>query len=161
MGRTYTVVFENVAVSAAQDLFQIKGAAGKILKIKRCWVGAADTSLVTAQSIRTRCRYLPATVTDGSGGTTPTPQKVDPGDAAASFTALANNTTQATTNGTAAVLAVSGDHIYAGAGPNSYQWQSGKEPTIGPSESFTFELLSTVSGTVHLSGTVEVEEHGG
>ncbi len=158
MPRSYTVVFDNVTVTAAQDLFQIKGAAGKILKIKRCWVGPTNTTLVTAQSLRTRCRFLPATVTDGSGGSTPTPQKVDPGDAAASFTALANNTTQASSSGTAVVIATSGDHIYAG---NRYDFRQGAEPTVGPSESFTFELLSTVSGTVALSGTIEVEEHGG
>jgi hypothetical protein len=32
----------------------------------------------------------PATVTDGSGGSTPSPTKMDQGDAAATFTALAN-----------------------------------------------------------------------
>lgn len=158
MGRIYRVTFSNVVVAAAQDLLQVKGASGKILKIREWWYGATDTTLVTAQGLRSRSRYLPATVTDGSGGTTPTPAKTDPGDAAASFTALANNTTPATSSGTAIVLDESGDHIY-----NGYrkQWRAGAEPTIGPSESWVGELLSTMSGTVHLSGGVEVEEMGG
>jgi len=156
MARQYKVTFEGVAVSAAQDLVQINGAAGKMVRIIRAWVGATDTSLPTAQMLQTRCRYLPATVTNGSGGTSPTPAKTDPGDAAASFTALANNTTKATTNGTAVVWDERGDHIYSGV-ESSFP----ERPPIGPSESFVFELLSTVSGTVHLSGGVLVDEIGG
>src|SRR4051794_5105874 len=105
MPRIYTVSFENVSVSAAQDLLQIKGASNKVLRILRRWVSATDTTIPTAQMLRLRERFLPATVTDGSGGSTPTPAKRDQGDAAATFTALANNTTPATTNGTAVVLA--------------------------------------------------------
>lgn len=158
MPRQYTVVTENVAVAAAQDLAQIVGAAGKTLKIKRVHVGATDTTLVTAQGLRLRARFLPATVTNGSGGSAPVPQKQDPGDAAASFTALANNTTQATTTGTAVVLRNWGVHIFAGL---DFSFPSGQEPVVGPSESFTFELLSTVTGTVHLTMEVDVEEAGG
>jgi len=158
MGRRYVVTFEQVSVSVAQDLLQIKGAAGKMLKILRMYVNPSNTTLVTAQSISCRGRFLPATVTDGSGGSTPTPQKVDPGDAAASFTALANNTVKATSSGTAVIMAEVAAHIYAGV---DFSWRPGGEPTVGPSTSFVFELLSTVSGTVSLSGGVEVEEIGG
>lgn len=158
MGRVYRVFFEDVAVSAAQDLLQVKGAAGKIVKVREWWWGCTNTSLATSQGVKTRCRFLPATVTDGSGGSSPTVQKSDVGDAAASFTALANNTTKATTSGTAIVLDESGDHLY-----NGYRkrFQPGSEPVVGPSESWVGELLSTVSGTVNLSGGVEVEEIGG
>lgn len=157
MPRMYRVTFEGVLVSGAtNDLIQINGAAGKILRIKRYWWGNTNTTLATAQMIQTRCRFLPATVTNGSGGTTPTPQKLDPGDAAASFTSLANNTTKATTSGTAAILDEQGEHIFAGV---DISFQS--PPIIGPSEAFVFELLSTVTGTVNLSGGIEVEEMGG
>lgn len=158
MPRSYTVVFEAVAVSAAQDLVQVIGATGKILEIVRAWVGPTDTTLVTAQSISTRCRFLPATVSNGSGGSSPTPQPFDPGDSAASFSAKANSTSKATTSGTASVLSERGDHIYQGA---EFNFPDGRRPTVGPSESFVFELLSSVSGTVHLSGGVEVLERGG
>jgi hypothetical protein len=156
MPRAYAITFENVAVSAAQDLIQVTGASGKIFRPIRAWVKATDTTLPTAQMIRTRCRFLPATVTNGSGGSTPTITKLDPGDAGASITALANNTTQATTNGTALVLDEGGDHIYSG-----YDVTFAVRTPVGPSEAFTFELLSTVTGTVHLSGGVIVEEFGG
>jgi hypothetical protein len=157
MSRRYTVVFESVATTAAQDLIQVKGASGKVLRILRAWWGCTNTTLATSQSISTRCSYLAATVTDGSGGTTPTPRKMDPGDAAASFTALANNTTPATSSGKV-TLDESGDHLY-----NGYRsgWSEKSAPVVGPSESFAMELLSTPSGTVNLSGGVEVEEIGG
>lgn len=160
MGRIYTVNFSAVSISAAQDLVQIKGASNKVVKIRRCWLGPTDTTLVTAQSLSLRTRLLPATVTDGSGGSTPTPRRADPGDAAATFTALANNTTQATTNGTATICKQNGVHIYGAGGGDVFVWEKGTEPIVVPSTSFVFELLSTVSGTVTLSGGVEVEEIG-
>jgi hypothetical protein len=157
MPRIYSVTFEQVAVSAAQDLVQITGASGKMCLIKSVEVYPTDTTLVTAQDWALRSRFLPATVTNGNG-TSATPQKNDPGDAAASFTAIVNSTTKATTSGTAVTQREWGGHIFAGF---AYTWPTGSEPTVGPSEAFVFELLSTVSGTVHLSGTVLVAEIGG
>jgi hypothetical protein len=156
--RTYDVSFEQVAVTAAQDLVTILGAAGKICRIKRVRVSATDTSIPTAQMLSLRERYLPVTVTAGAGGSTPTPRQLDPGDAAASVTAHANDTTKTTTNGTALVVNEIGCHIYAGY---DYTYPPDARPIVGPSEAFVFELLSTVSGTVHLSGGVTVEEMGG
>lgn len=158
MARRYRVTFEAVAVSAAQDLIQLKGAAGKMLLVRRFWVGATDTTAPTNQQLSLRARYLPATVSDGSGGSTPTPQKTDPGDAAASATALANDTTKATTGGTAVILYENGVNIYAG---DDQRRALDEAYPIGPSESFVWELLSSASGTVHLSGGVEFDEIGG
>jgi len=154
MGRMYSVSFTAVSVTAAQDLIGIYGAAGKMCRPRRVSVNIAASTLPTAVGLELRCRFLPATVTAGSGGTAPTPQKLDPGDAAASFTARANDTTPATTSGTAAVLESNGCHIFAG-----YDYRFSFPPNIGPSEAFVFELLNTVTAT--LSGTVIVEELGG
>lgn len=154
-GRIYKIEFENVLVAAAQDLVQVKGAAGKIVEILRCWVGCVDVTVATGQMMRLRARFLPATVTDGSGGTAGT-VVAEPGDAAASLTALINNTTPATTSGTAAVHYANGCHLYQGD-----NWRFDSPIPVGPSESFVYELLSTVSGTVHLSGGVLVRELGG
>lgn len=156
MGRRYRVIFSEVTVSAAQDLIQITGAAGKIVKILRQWVDAPATTLPTNQGLSIRSRILPATVTNGSGGSSPTIYKSDIGDSSASFTAMANNTTKATTNGTAVIVEQGGDNIYAG---HDHYYIT--PPLVGPSQAFVFELLSTVTGTVVLSGGVEVEEIGG
>ena len=156
MARTYAVTFEQISVSSPQDLVQVKGAAGKMLRILRIFTSATDTTAPTNQQLSLRARFLPATVTDGSGGSTDTPRPMDPGDASASFTALINNTTKATTNGTAAVVEENACNVFSG-----YDYMFPRPPVVGPSESFVFELLSTVSGTVHLSGGVLVEEMGG
>lgn len=156
MPRIYRVTFEEVAVTAAQDLVQISGAAGKMVRILRRWVGATDTTLPTEQMLALRERFLPATVTNGSGGTTPTITKNDPGDAAASATALVNNTTKATTSATAVVL----NEASVDSKLSYDEWYL-NPPLIGPGEAYVFELLSTVSGTMHLSGGVEIEESGG
>ncbi len=155
MARAYTVTFEQVLVAAAQDLVQINGAAGKLVRIKRIWWGSTDTTPPVAQMLSLRARFLPATVTNGNGSAV-TPQKLDPGDAAASATALANSTTKAATTGTAAILEENGAHVYTG-----YDYTFPQAPVIGPSEAFVFELLSTPSGTLHLSGGVTFEEAGG
>ena len=156
MPRTYAVTSEEVACSAPQDLAQIIGAAGKTLRIMEVTAAMADTSPPTNQQLALRCRFLPATVTNGSGGTSPTPQPFDPGDASASFTAKANSTSKATTNGTASILREDAANSFAG-----YSYMFPRPPVIGPSESFVFELLSTPVGTPHISMTVVVEESGG
>lgn len=149
MPHKYTVLFDNVSVSAAQDLISLKCGASNPIRILRYWVGLTDTTIATSQSIRLRARYLPATVTQGSGGSTPTPGKLgnqtDPGS---NTTAHANDTSQATTGGTAVVLDAVGVHIY-----NGYDSAvAGRDPIdIAVSAGFTWELESTVSGTVHLS----------
>lgn len=155
MGRRYNVISENVAVAAIQDLAQILGATGKIVMIRRVKWANTDNALPTAQMLRTTCTYLPATVTNGSGGTTPTPAPIDQGDAAASFTAKTNNTVQATTSGTAVQKWASGDHIQAGL-------EKTFDPPIpvGPSESFVFSLITAPSSSVHLTTVVECEEIG-
>ena len=155
MSRMYSVTFEAVSVSAPQDLFQIIGASGKVLRIIDISLADIDTTEPTNQQLSLRCRLLPATVTNGSGGSAPTPQPFDPGDAAASFTAKANSTTKATTGGTASVIREDGCNIAAG-----YAFPFSAPPIVISGTSFVFELLSTVSGTCTMSGTCTVEEIG-
>lgn len=158
MPRIYEITFENVAVSAAQDLVSLKGGAARTVKIKRMRVAATNTSIPTAQMLELRASLASATLTAGSGGTAPTPRPVDLGDAAATFTARANDTSKATTSGAFTIVEESGCHIYAGY---DFSYPQGREPVFGLNEGFVFELLSTVSGTVNLSGGVTVEETGG
>lgn len=155
MPRAYAITFEGVSVSAAQDLVQVIGSAGKTVRVLRQWVSATNTTAPTNQQLQLRSRFLPATVSNG-GGSSATPQPLDPGDAAASCSAKVNSTSKATTSGTASTLEENGCNIFAG-----YDYAFPKPPVIGNSESFVFELLSTVSGTVNLSGGVLVEETGG
>jgi hypothetical protein len=155
MPRRYTVTSEATTATAASDLLQIKGAANKVLIIVRWWWRPYDNTLATAQVLATRCRRLPATVTDGNGSAI-TPRAYDFGDVAATFTALGNNTTKATTNGTATIHDEAGAHIY-----NGYDQQPEKGIIIAPSQSFVFELLnSTVQNAPLLQFGAEVDEIG-
>jgi hypothetical protein len=158
MPRRYVVSAANISLTAASDLVQIKNGSGsnKIVRVIRWWWKPTDNSLATAQVLMTRCRRLPATVSDGSGGATPTPVPFDGGDTAATFSALTNNTSKATTNSTAVVVDEAGAHIY-----NGYEQQPEEPVIIAPAQSFVFELTSaSIQGTVHASVGVEVEEEG-
>ena len=157
MSRVYSVSFENIAVTAAQDLICITGASSsKITRIISCNVGATNTTLPTAQMLEIRCRLLGATVSAGTGGNSFTPIKLDQGDSAASSTGYINATGKATTSGTAYVLFEDAAHIFAG---HSITFPS--RPIVSNGEAFVYELLSTVSGTVNMSGSVYFEEIGG
>lgn len=156
MGRVYRVCFDNVLLTGAGDLLQIKGVAHKTLKIRRQWAGVPDTSPLTNQNLSFRGRVLPVTVSDG-GGSSAGISKTDQGDAAASFSALGYSTSKATTNGTAVEEETVGVNVYGGY---AQDFSDRAQPTIRDDASWVFELLSTPSGTVHLSGGVEVEEIG-
>ncbi len=154
IGRAYEVTFSNVACTALQDLFQIIGATGKMCLVTYVSVACTDVT-PTSQNCSIRARFLPATVTNGSGGSSPTPA-AQPGDSAASFTAKANNTTPATTSGTAVVHLSDAFFISGG-----YSMQFNPPIPVGPSESAVIELINNPSGTITLSGTCRVTEIGG
>lgn len=165
MGRLYRVTFENILVAAPQDLvaLYLPTSAGnfKQIDLLRYWLGATNTTLPTAQMLQVRLRWLPATVTAGSIGNAATPILEDQGDSAAKCTARVNDTTKATTNGTAVILDEQTCHIYNGFDSAS----TGQDPFPLPNNSTAaqaavFELLSTVSGTVNLSGGIEFSEAG-
>lgn len=155
MPRVYTASFKFVTISAAQDLVALKGSTGKVCRFRRAWLQMNDTTLQTAQGLRLNSKYGSATVTLGSGGSSPTPRPMDPGDSAASFTAVANATTPSTTSGAFTDLTPSGGHNYGG-----YDFSYKDAPLFGLNEGCIFELNSTVSGTCNFSGGVEVEELG-
>jgi len=157
MPRVYTVSFKAVTISAVQDLISAKGSSGKTCRVRRIWLYMNDTTLQTAQGLKLNLKYGNATVTLGSGGSTPTPRPVDAGDAAASFTAHANDTSQATTSGSFVDITPVGGHNYAGF---DYTFPKGEEPVFGLNEGVIFELNSTVTGTCNFSGGMTIEETG-
>lgn len=102
MARTYTVPFTATAITAAQDLWEITPADDKPVKILGLVIGQY-TDVGDAASENLSVKISRGWGTSGSGGTTPTPSPVGQADAAAGFTAEANNTTVAST-GTEVVL---------------------------------------------------------
>jgi hypothetical protein len=150
----FTIVCENVSVTAVQDLLAAYAASTKKLQLLAVEIGASGQTTVGNYPIR--LRYLPSTVTAGSGGASVTPKNVNPDGASPSFTAARNNTTQATTGGTASdVVATMLNPI------NGYYWQApvgvGDEPKADLSGAFIVSL-DAVSGTLNISATMWVRE---
>lgn len=90
--RFYTVEFENVAVTAAQDFFSITPADDKPVRIAGLFLSqSSDTGDAAEELLRYRIIRGHATV--GSGGSAPTPRPIDRSGTAAGFTARVNDTT--------------------------------------------------------------------
>jgi hypothetical protein len=151
--RTYTVGFKNVSVSVVQDLLCVYSGASGAFEIHDFTVG--QVTATTVGNLRLTGRRLPATVTAGSGGTAPTPNKNRTGDAAATVTARVNNTTQATTSGTALDIV---PDVYNPI--NGYQFLPAPEdrPACNPSEAFTWSLDQAPSGAETMSGKSTIAE---
>lgn len=156
MGRIYSVIFENVAVAAAQDFFELTPADDKPIRILGWELdnvgGAADAG--DAQEELWRLAIVRGHTTSGSGGSAPTPAPVNRNDASAGFTAEANNTTIASTSGTT---------IWAGGMNVRVPGPMFLTPEACPTASqadttIVLRLLSTPADSVSMSGTIWVEE---
>src|SRR5258708_25811856 len=131
--RPYSIQFNNGSISAVQDLIALYCGANMACELNGIVLGQITGT--TVQNLRISVRRLPAIVTSGSVGAAATPQKLMRGDSAATATARTNDTTQATTSGTAALL-----HEDVFNTVNGYQffWPPNVSPVIGPSEAGIF-----------------------
>jgi hypothetical protein len=147
--RSYSVQFSNISVSAVQDLIALICGASMSIELHGVVIGQITGTSV--QNLRISVKRMPATVTNGSGGSAPTPQKLLRGDAAATVTARANDTVQATTSGTAIVL-----HSDVFNTVNGYQffWPPQDIPTFGLSEACVLSLDTAPTSTMNMSGTL-------
>jgi hypothetical protein len=105
MGRFYTASFDNVTVSAAQDLFEVTPADDKPIALCGLTLdnvgGTADAA--DAQEELLRLSIIRGFTSSGSGGTTPTPAGGCPlrfNDTVPGFVTELNNTSLATTGTT-------------------------------------------------------------
>ncbi len=158
--RAYPVTFEEVTISAQQDLFELywPSSTYKALRILRQWFSCSDVTLPSGTFLPIRSRILFPTVTNGSGGNTPNIGKADTGDANNSFAAYCNNTTKATTTGSYSIQYEDGFYLYQG-----HEFMYDRPPVLvgGSGNVFVFELLNIPSGfSVKMSGGLLVEEMG-
>ena len=155
MSEIFSIVCENVSVTAAQDVLAAYASAGK--KLQLLYVEMAANGQTTVQNIPIRLRYLPATVTAGSGGSSVTPKNINPLGAAPSFTARSNDITHAVTGGSAT------DYVATQFNPlQPYYWtpnvQSGDEPKADLSGAIVLSLDAAPAGTLGLSATLWLRE---
>lgn len=110
--RLYTVDLTPTAVTVAADLVELTCADDKVLTVVAANIhqtsdfGDAQDEIISLVWVR-------GNTTSGSGGSAPTPRPLDPGDAAASFTAETFNTTAASA-GTAVNLPRHGFNVRSG-----------------------------------------------
>jgi hypothetical protein len=152
-GRMYSINFADVSVSATQDLINITATAGMAFKIHRIELG--QRTLTAWESKPVKLIRLPVTVTAGSGGTTVTPRPMNNGDAAATVTAHANDTTAATTSGTATTLMARDWEFLNGF---LVVFTPDERPVIAPSQTVALNLPTAPSGATLASGTILIEE---
>lgn len=152
-GRMYTAAFEEVAVTAAQDLFEIVAASDAVVVIHGFDFGqSSDAGDAESEQLSI---IVHRGSTSGSGGSSVTPAPRALGDAAFGGTVEANNTTQAT-EGTIldaytfdAIVGI--EKVFT---PSDFI-------IISPSGRVVIELQTTPGDSLTMSGRVTLEEIGG
>lgn len=95
----FTVTFADVAVSAAQDLFELVAAATQRIRIREVVIGQySDAGDAAAEILG--LQFITGFTVSGSGGSPATPANIEPWSRAAAATAEVNNTTLANTGTT-------------------------------------------------------------
>ena len=107
MSRMYTVVFQGTITNAGgdQDLLECAPADDKPVRLRGFSLGnTSEVGDAAEEGLRISVYRMTATVTSGSGGSSPTVLPIDGADAAFGGTVEVNNTTVATTSGSALIV---------------------------------------------------------
>lgn len=160
MGRMYTAQVSAVAITAAQDLFEIAAPADAVVVVHNWTVfQTTDTGDAAEEILRIETVRGVGTVTSGSGGTTPTAQPISDGDAAFGGTVEANNTTRlAAGTGTLETLGQYGWNVRI---PYTHVYTPEERPVISPSNRWTLSLPAAPADSLTTSAMVTFEEIGG
>jgi hypothetical protein len=160
--RVYSVFFDNVAITAAADFFELDPAVDKPIQLVGLDIGQTNrTGDANEDLLRwSIVRFTGATITSGSGGTTPTPAVVSGTDQAAGFTAEAANTTVASTTGTSTTVHASTFNSRVGL-----LWQPTPEEYVEAVDNsgnckLLVRLLEAPGASTTFSGTAYVAETG-
>jgi hypothetical protein len=153
MGRIYSATFEEVAVSAAQDLFELVAPADMSVLIHGFVISqSSDAGDSESEQLNVLVHRASAS---GSGGSTPTPSPMHVSTTASTVTVEANNTSQGT-EGT--ILYSECFNVMAGL---QVWFPPECRPCISPSGRLVIELQTAPGDELTMSGTVFFEEIGG
>lgn len=153
MGRIYTATFEQIAVTAIQDLFELVAPSDAIVKIHG-FEFSQSTDAGDSESEQLTILEHRGTAT-GSGGASVTPSPLNVGDAAFGGTVEANNTTQSV-EGT--ILGSYDFNVMAGI-EKIYTPET--MPVISPSGLYILELQVAPADSITMDGKITFEEIGG
>ena len=153
MGRMYTAVFEEVAVTGAIDLFELVAPADMAVAIHGVMISqSSDAGDAESEQLQV---LIHRGSTSGSGGTTPTPNPLVVSTTASTVVVECVNDTQGT----------EGAHIHAEAynimAGLTIWWPPEVRPIISPSGRLIVEQQTAPGDSVTMSGTIYFEEIGG
>lgn len=161
MGRRYSAIFSAVAVTAAQDLFEVLSATDSVTRVlgfrilQTTDVKDAEEEILRLETVRGI-----GSVTSGSGGgSNPTAQPAEDGDAAFGGTIEINNTTRMVAgSGTLETLEIPGWNVRI---PLDFYFTPETAPVISPGNRWTLALPAAPADSLTMSGTIFLEEIGG
>lgn len=153
MGRVYSASFSEVAVTVAQDLFEIVAPADASVRVHGVTISQSSDA-GDAQAEMGKILIHRGTAT-GSGGSVVTPSPLSEGDAAFGGTVEANNTTQSV-EGT--VLHSEAFNVQIGF---YYMPPPEDRVEVSPSQLFIVELQAAPDDSLTMSGTIVFEAIGG
>ena len=159
MGRIYYVTFgaTPVAVTAAQDLFELDPATDKPVSLHWLKLGQTTELGDTAEE-ELHLSVIRGHATSGSGGAAGTIQKRDSTDGTVGFAAEVNNTTIAST-GTAAILDEDTWNVRV---PYQWIWTPETRPLCNAGDGLiVVRLIAAPADSVSMVGTLCVEENPG
>lgn len=160
MGRLYSAIFTDVAVSVQQDFFEVLAPTDAVVVVHAIELEQnTETGDAAEEALNVVMKRGVGTVTSGSGGSTPTAQPKEDGDVAFGGTVEANNTTKMVVGtGSIDTLASWNWNIRI---PFNKIFTPEMRPVISPGNRLTMELAKTPADALTISGTIWLEEIGG
>lgn len=156
MSKIYSVIFNGVAVTAQQDLFEVTASSTRPCRLLGFEI-SQSTEVGDAQEEGLSVLVKRGATTSGSGGSAPTPNPMESNQGASGFVAEVNNTTKATTG---TILTLHATNWNVRNTPCSWFYTPETCPYLAPSERLTIELATTPADSITMSGTLWVEEIG-
>ena len=160
MARRYSVSFSAVAVTAAQDLFELINPADQSVLLEEIHITqGSDAGDAASEQLRFTISRASGSYTSGSGGSTATPRPHSFGDPASGVTAEINNTSRAAAGtGALVVLADQAENVHNGF---HYVAPQGREHEFSPSQAIIIGLETAPADSLTMSGTATFVEVGG
>ncbi len=157
-GRIYSSVFDGVAVTVVQDLFELIPAATAAIEVLSVHLSQETEVADAAEEMLTiAIQAHSGAITPGSSGSDPAVVPTHLGDAASVTVVGANNTTEIS-GGSAVTHAIHNWNIRV---PLDIIWIPETRIWISPTDAFTVTLLTAPADSITMGGTVYFREVGG
>jgi len=158
MSEYYAATFSAVAVTAAQDIFELVAPSDESVTIKEVRIGQYSDA-GDAQAEMLSVLFIRGYTTTGSGGSAVTPAPWHQGSDAANSTVYKNNTTVASA-GTAVTLLADAFNVQAGFYYHADAGTFGEDPAqiiLKPSERFVVRITAPID-SITMNATLVFKE---